>query len=74
MISSTLTIQRGGQFGFGFNDDQKVDWPSGRPITDEASVGDLQRHPRPWAEIPDWHPVKQQYTQESWAAEERDLT
>lgn len=68
-VSSRMTLTPQGEYRFTFNYDQKQDWPDGRPITPDSWVEDLRRHPRPWAEIPDWHPVKEQFTQESWARE-----
>jgi hypothetical protein len=68
-ISSTMELTPDGRYSFTFNYAQERAWPDGLPITREALEEDLREHPRPWAEIPDWHPVKQDHTEETWAAE-----
>lgn len=37
-------------------------------IVEGPWVQDAEKYPRPWSEIPDWRPVKQQFTEESWTA------
>lgn len=68
-ISLTLTLTPDGQYSFNYNYDEEFHPRSGVDFIPQLYVEDLQKYPRPWAEIPDWHPVRQQYTEESWAAE-----
>lgn len=68
-LSSSVTIERDGRYSFSFNCDEEPKWADGLPVEREGFLADLQRNPRPWAEVPDWHPAKQDYTEESWAAE-----
>lgn len=68
-ISSRMLLSPEGAFRFTFNYDEREDWLDGRQILDESWVTDMVRHPRPWAEIPDWHPVKAQFDEQGWAQE-----
>lgn len=55
-MSLILTVRPDGQFKFKYNYDEKPDWniePS-----NESYIEDLEHYPRPFAEIPDWHPAK----------------
>lgn len=66
-ISSRMDLSPAGAFRFTFNYDDREDWLDGRTILDESWIRDLEAHPRPWAEIPEWHPAKQRYTREQWS-------
>lgn len=68
-LSASVTIERDGRYAFSFNYDEQPTWADGAPVEPEGFLADLQRFPRPWAEVPEWHPAKQRYTEESWAAE-----
>lgn len=68
-FSCEVTISADGAYRFTYNYDERPTWSSDRPIEDDTFVADLQQFPRPWSEIPQWHPVRQRFTQESWTAE-----
>lgn len=67
-LSFCLTMTPGGEYTFDYNYDDQPQARDGVEVIPELYVEDLQKYPRPWAEIPDWHPVRQQYTAESWEA------
>lgn len=68
-LTATCVVSRDGSYDFTFNYDslEQLAWYDSTEIPDEAWEVDLIRFPRPWAEIPDWHLVKQKYTEKSWA-------
>lgn len=68
-LSCRMSLQPSGAYEFDYNWDDRPVWPDGMEVDDESLYADLQDHPRPWSSIPAWHPVKQNYTEESWAAE-----
>lgn len=68
-LSATLTLHADGQYAFSYNYDERPRWADGMEVEPEGFLADQQRFPRPWEEIPDWHPVKERYTEQSWAAE-----
>ncbi len=70
-FSASVEVQRDGRYSFAFNYDELPTWGGERAVLSETLVADLMQFPRPWGEIPDWHPVKQDYTEESWADETR---
>ena len=65
-FSATVIVQQDGSYEFAYNYTDPVEWEEG--VLDESYIADLARHPRPWGEVPEWHPVKRDYTEESWAA------
>ena len=65
-FSATVIVQREGSYEFAYNYTDPVEWEEG--VLDESYIADLARHPRPWDEIPEWHPVKRDYSEDSWAA------
>jgi hypothetical protein len=68
-LSCGLEMASDGWYSFSYDYDDRPKWPDGREIAPESLIADLKLFPRPWSEVPDWHPVKEQYTEESWAAE-----
>ncbi|MFT4082980.1 MAG: hypothetical protein QM638_10370 [Nocardioides sp.] len=66
--SSTLTIEPDLSYEFTYN---YTDDPSDKVeegIVRDLWIQDAELYPRPWAEIPDWHPVKHEFTQDTWTA------
>lgn len=66
-FSFTCTIDRDGGYHFTFNYDQHVPFADGHEPLRDSWIKELRRHPRPWHLIPDWHPVKHDYTEQQWA-------
>jgi hypothetical protein len=66
-LTCGLEMASDGWYSFSYNYDDRPTWPDGREIASESLIADLKLFPRPWAEVPDWHPVKEQYTEVSWA-------
>ncbi|CAM3969255.1 hypothetical protein [Janibacter anophelis] len=56
-----------GEYHFTFNYDQPATFGDREPV-EESWINDLRRHPRDWDKIPDWHLVKQRYTEDEWLA------
>jgi len=67
-FSATVIVQKDGSYEFSYNYTEPVKFGGSRDPLDESYVADLARHPCPWDEIPEWHPVKRDYSEESWAA------
>ncbi|MBW3083883.1 hypothetical protein KEM60_00062 [Austwickia sp. TVS 96-490-7B] len=53
------------EVNFTFNWDNKSTLWDAHP-DDIEYVVDMEEYPRPWALIPDWHPVRGKYTEQSW--------
>jgi hypothetical protein len=70
-LSSSVTIERDGRYSFRFNYDEQPTWGDGLPVQRDGFLADLQRTPVRGRRCPDWHPAKQDYTEESWAAESK---
>lgn len=68
-LSLALTLTPAGQYSFDYNYDEEFHPRSGVDFIPDLYVEEMKKYPRPWAEIPDWHPVKQQYTEDTWSAE-----
>lgn len=66
-FSFTCTIDRDGAYHFSFNYDDHATFADGREPLRDSWIKELRRHPRPWHLIPDWHPVKHDYTEQEWA-------
>jgi hypothetical protein len=66
-FTSTLDLTRGQDYVFSFEYQEKPAWNT--ELADDICIADLKMFPRPWDKIPDWHPVRRLYTQESWRAE-----
>ena len=65
-FSARATAVRGDTLRISYNYDERPAWDT---EPDEASVvEDLEDNPRPWGEIPDWHPVRKKYDEQSWEA------
>ena len=66
-FSMECTVEPSGQYHFTFNYDQPATFGDRVPA-EESWINDLRRHPRDWDNIPDWHLVKQRYTEDEWLA------
>ncbi|SMC83426.1 hypothetical protein [Janibacter indicus] len=66
-FSMECTVEPSGEYHFTFNYDQPVVFDDREP-TDDTWMNDLRRYPRDWDNIPDWHLVKQRYTEDEWLA------
>lgn len=66
-FSFTCTIDSDGAYHYTFNYDEHVPFPDGREPLRDSWIKELRRHPRPWHLIPEWHPVKQDFTEQEWA-------
>lgn len=66
-FSMECTIEASGEYHFTFNYDRPVTFDEREP-TDDTWINDLRRYPRNWDKIPDWHLVKQRYTEDEWLA------
>ena len=63
-FSAKATAVRGDTLRISYNYDERPAWDT---EPDEVSVvEDLADNPRPWGEIPDWHPVRKKYDAHSW--------
>ncbi|AZI58815.1 hypothetical protein EH165_12385 [Nakamurella antarctica] len=49
-----------------YNYDDRPEWAV-EPY-DETYIDDLEHFPRPYAEIPEWHPVRSEFTEQQWLA------
>lgn len=69
-FSATCVVEPPGSFSYAFNyDDQpKFEEAYEEPL-EESWIKELRRHPRPWALIPSWHPVKRKFTEDEWNAD-----
>ncbi|SMC83492.1 hypothetical protein [Janibacter indicus] len=66
-FSMECTVEPSGEYHFTFNYDQPATFGDREPA-EESWINDLRRHPRDWDNIPDWHLVKQRYTEDEWLA------
>lgn len=66
-FSMECTVEPSGEYHFTFNYNQPATFGDREP-TDESWINDLRRYPRAWDNIPDWHLVKQHYTEDEWLA------
>lgn len=66
-FSMECTVEATREYHFSFNYDQPVMFDDREP-TEETWINDLRRYPRDWDSIPDWHLVKQRYTEDEWLA------
>ncbi|SMC83466.1 hypothetical protein [Janibacter indicus] len=66
-FSMACTVEPSGEYHFTFNYDQPATFGDREPA-EESWINDLRRHPRDWDNIPDWHLVKQRYTEDEWLA------
>lgn len=67
-ISMECSVELSGAYHFLFNYDQPATFGDREPL-EGSWINELRRHPRPWALIPQWHPVKQKFTEQEWAAD-----
>lgn len=65
--SMECTVKPSGAYHFSFNYDQPVTFGDREPAP-ESWINDLRRSPRDWDQIPDWHLVKQRYSEQEWVA------
>lgn len=68
-FSVICVVEPPGSYSFSFNYDEHVTFPDGSEPLEETWVKELRRHPRPWALIPGWHPVKRKFTADEWDAD-----
>lgn len=66
-LSVECTVEPSRTYHFKFNYDQPVTF-DGREPDEQTWINDLRRYPRDWDMIPDWHVVKQKYSEEEWLA------
>lgn len=69
-FSATCAVEPPGSFSYSFNYDEEPQFEEAyeEPL-EESWVKELRRHPRPWALIPGWHPVRRNFTEDEWAAD-----